>query len=164
MNEFLSELLMTVITAAVPVLSAYAITLIRKARDKAAAQTDSIKQQDYISEIADAISVAVATTSQTYVDALKKTGSFTKEAQAEAAQKALTTCIASICRFLCFWKALRPRRPLLRQVRQPLPLLLLHRQRFSRLPLSRLLLKRSTDDTVRAPYRAYSLYYSEHLF
>ncbi len=96
MNEFLSELLMTVITAAVPVLSAYAITLIRKARDKAAAQTDSIKQQDYISEIADAISVAVATTSQTYVDALKKTGSFTKEAQAEAAQKALTTCIASI--------------------------------------------------------------------
>ena len=90
MNEFLSELLMTVITAAVPVLSAYAITLIRK--------------------------------------------------------------------------ALRPRRPLLRQVRQPLPLLLLHRQRFSRLPLSRLLLKRSTDDTVRAPYRAYSLYYSEHLF
>lgn len=40
--------------------------------------------------------MAVATTSQTYVDALKKAGSFTKAAQAEAAQKALTTCIASI--------------------------------------------------------------------
>lgn len=96
MSEFLSELLVAVITAAVPVLSAYAIALIRKARDKAVAQTDSIKQQSYITEIADAISVAVATTSQTYVDALKKTGSFTKEAQIEAVQKALTTCIASI--------------------------------------------------------------------
>ncbi|MCI9410356.1 MAG: hypothetical protein HFJ89_11195 [Oscillospiraceae bacterium] len=46
MSEFLSELLVAVITAAVPVLSAYAITLIRKVRDKVAAQIDSIKQQD----------------------------------------------------------------------------------------------------------------------
>ena len=35
-------------------------------------------------------------TSQTYVDALKKAGKFDAEAQAEAAKRALTACIASI--------------------------------------------------------------------
>lgn len=96
MNEFLSELLKAVITAAIPVLSAFFITLINKLRARATAQTEDIKTQGYIAEIADAVSVAVATTSQTYVDALKKAGGFTADAQKEAAQKALTACIASI--------------------------------------------------------------------
>lgn len=96
MTEFITELLMAVITAAVPVLTAYAVVLIRKVRDKAAAQTDSIKQQDYIKEIADAISMAVAMTSQTYVDSLKKAGSFDKKAQTAAVEKALATCAAAI--------------------------------------------------------------------
>lgn len=85
-----------VITAAIPVVSAFLITLINRAKDKATAQTDDIKQQGYIKEIADAISAAVAATSQTYVDALKKNGAFTVEAQKEAANKALTACLASI--------------------------------------------------------------------
>lgn len=38
----------------------------------------------------------VAATSQTYVDALKQAGKFDLEAQKEAAQKALTACLASI--------------------------------------------------------------------
>ena len=96
MNEFLSELLIAVITAAVPVLSAFLIAFIKKAAVQAAEQTESIKCQGYITEIANAVSVAVAATSQTYVDALKKSGSFTVEAQKEAAQKALTACVASI--------------------------------------------------------------------
>ena len=96
MSEFLTNLLTAVITAAIPVVSAFLITLINRAKDKATAQTDDIKQQGYIKEIADAISAAVAATSQTYVDALKKAGAFTEEAQAEAAQRALTACIASI--------------------------------------------------------------------
>lgn len=96
MQEFISNLLMAVITAAVPVITAYGISLIKKAAENAAANTDSIKEQGYIREIADAISDAVSATSQTYVDALKKAGTFTKEAQAEAAQKSLTACLASI--------------------------------------------------------------------
>lgn len=96
MSEFLTNLLTAVITAAIPVVSAFLITLINRARDKATAQTDDIKQQGYIKEIADAISAAVAATSQTYVDALKKNGAFTVEAQKEAANKALTACLASI--------------------------------------------------------------------
>lgn len=96
MQEFLSTLLIAVITAAVPVITTYGISLIKKAADNAAANTDNIKAQGYITEISNAISDAVAATSQTYVDALKKAGNFTKEAQAEAARKSLAACIASI--------------------------------------------------------------------
>lgn len=96
MNEFLSTLLIAVITAAVPILTTYGIKLIKKAAERAAANTDDIKQQGYIKEIADAVANAVAATNQTYVDALKKSGSLTKEAQAEAMQKSLDACLAAI--------------------------------------------------------------------
>lgn len=96
MKELLFDLLLAVVTAAVPVLTVYAVGFINKAKENAVADTDDIKKQGYITEIADAISSAVAATSQTYVDALKQAGTFTKEAQAEAAQKALTACMASI--------------------------------------------------------------------
>ena len=49
-----------------------------------------------ITEIADAVSAAVAATSQTYVDALKKAGSFDLEAQKQAAAMALSACISAI--------------------------------------------------------------------
>lgn len=96
MNEFLSNLALAVLTAATPILTAYAASLINKLKDKMVAQTDSIKQQTYLTEIAEAVTTAVATTSQTYVDALKKAGSFDLEAQQQAASMALATCIATI--------------------------------------------------------------------
>lgn len=95
-QEFLFTLLTAVITAGVPVVSAYIVTSLKKAADNAKADTDNIKAQRYIDEIATAISDAVAATSQTYVDALKQEGKFDLESQKEAAQKALTACIASI--------------------------------------------------------------------
>lgn len=96
MDEFLSKLLIAVITAAVPVLTTFVIAFINKLKAQAVEQTEDAKRQNYIKEIADAVSVAVGATSQTYVDALKNSGSFTVEAQKEAAQKALAACIASI--------------------------------------------------------------------
>lgn len=96
MKELLVDLLLAVVTAAVPVITAYAVSFINKAKENAVADTDDIKAQGYIKEIAQAISDAVAATSQTYVDALKQAGTFTVEAQAEAAKKALTACLASI--------------------------------------------------------------------
>lgn len=96
MKELLLDLLLAVITAAVPVLTTYAVSYINKAKEKAVASTEDTKRQGYIKEIADAISDAVSATSQTYVDALKQAGKFTKEAQEEAAKKALASCIASI--------------------------------------------------------------------
>ncbi len=96
MNKFLSELLLAIITAAVPVLTVYAVNTIRKIGTKTAADADDIMLQGYIEEITTAVTDAVAATSQTYVDALKKADKFDKEAQADAARKALTACIASI--------------------------------------------------------------------
>ena len=72
MQELLSNLLIAVITAAVPVITAYGISLIKKTAENAAANTSNVKEQGYIREIADAISDAVAATSQTYVDALRR--------------------------------------------------------------------------------------------
>lgn len=96
MKELLMNLLLAVVTAAVPVITTCAVSLINKAKENATADTDDIKKQGYIKEIATAISDAVAATSQTYVDALKQAGKFTKEEQEEAAKKALNACIASI--------------------------------------------------------------------
>lgn len=104
MNELLSDLLIAVITAAVPVLTAFAITYIKRVAANVAAETDDVKAQGYITEIADAVSAAVAATSQTYVDALKQAGKFDLEAQKEAAQKARSPLV---------W---RPSAPLLRRL------------------------------------------------
>ena len=71
-QEFLFTLLTAVITAGVPVVSAYIVSSLKKAAENAKADTDNITAQRYIEEIATAISDAVAATSQTYVDALKE--------------------------------------------------------------------------------------------
>lgn len=96
MNEFFSELLIAVITAAVPVLTGYGIFLMCKLAANAEANTSSVEGKDIINEVTNAVADAVAATSQTYVDALKNAGNFTKEDQQEAAQKALAACLAAL--------------------------------------------------------------------
>lgn len=96
MKDLLSELLVAVSTAAIPVLATFLISFINKAKENAVANTENTKKQGYITEIATAISDAVAATSQTYVDALKKAGEFNEAAQREAAKMALGTCISSL--------------------------------------------------------------------
>ena len=96
MQEFITDLLMAVITAAVPVLTAGLVMLIRKVGANAAANAESTKAKTYITEVAEAIAAAVAATNQTYVDRLKNLGTFDADAQKEAAQKALEACLASI--------------------------------------------------------------------
>ena len=71
MSEFLSNLLIAVITAAVPVLTIYAVKLIKQVDANVAAKTDDAKKQGYANEIAQAVSEAVSATSQTYVDSSK---------------------------------------------------------------------------------------------
>ena len=96
MNEFLQDIFLAVITAAVPVLTAYIIVLIRKVGDNAATNAESAAFKTYITEVTEAIAAAVAATNQTYVDSLKNAGKFDADAQKEAAQKALEACLASI--------------------------------------------------------------------
>ena len=96
MQEFLKDIFLAVLTAAVPVLTAYIIVLIRQVGGSAAANTESVTARTYITEGAEAIAAAVAATNQTYVDSLKNAGRFDWDAQKEAAQKALEACLASI--------------------------------------------------------------------
>ena len=96
MQKFLQDFFLAVVTAAVPVLTAYLVMFIRKAGDSAAANAESVKLKTYITEAAEAIAAAVAATNQTYVDSLKNAGRFDTDAQREAAQKALEACLASI--------------------------------------------------------------------
>lgn len=96
MQEFLKSVIFAVITAACPVLTAYLVALIRRLGDSAAANAESVKARTYITEAAKAIADAVAATNQTYVDALKGAGTFDGEAQKQAAEKALSACLASI--------------------------------------------------------------------
>ena len=96
MREFLQDVFLAVVTAAVPVLTAYIAAFIRRAGDNAAANTENVKARTYITEAAEAIAAAVAATNQTYVDSLKNAGKFDWAAQKEAAQKALEACLASI--------------------------------------------------------------------
>jgi len=96
MKDFLFELLQAVATAAVPVCAAFLIQFLRRKSEQAKAQTNSDEAKKLLSEITDAVTTAVAFTSQTYVDTLKKSGEFTKAAQSNAAQKAFKACKAAL--------------------------------------------------------------------
>ncbi|MCC8136413.1 MAG: hypothetical protein LIO40_07100 [Ruminococcus sp.] len=96
MHEFLISLLTAVITAAIPIITTFAVKLIRSMAEDAEASADSVTVQTYIAEISSAITAAVSATNQTYVDSLKNSESFTKEAQTEALQKSLAACIAAL--------------------------------------------------------------------
>lgn len=89
MKEFLSTLLQAVLIAAVPVISAFIGKGVQSFSKHLAAKTDNDLAKKYLKEAADAIQEAVSFTNQTYVDTLKKSGTFTEENQAEARQKSL---------------------------------------------------------------------------
>ena len=89
MNEFLSTLLQAVIIAAVPVIAGAIIKGAQAGIRYLASKTDNETAKKYLADADAAISTAVTYTSQTYVDALKKSGSFTKENQKEALQLAV---------------------------------------------------------------------------
>lgn len=89
MNEFLSTLLQAVIIAAVPICAGAAVKGIQAAVQYLASKLESEIAKKYLTDVADAISTAVTYTSQTYVDALKVSGKFTKENQEEALKMAV---------------------------------------------------------------------------
>lgn len=96
MNEAVFNLLMAVVTAAVTALSAYVAAFVKKKGEEAAAQTNSILLGNVIEEVTGIVSIAVSAVSQTYVDELKKAGSFDAEAQKQALAMALAACIKAI--------------------------------------------------------------------
>ena len=89
MNEFLTTLLQAVLVAAVPVCAAFIGKGLKALAAYLGQKSENDMAKKYLAEAAEAISTAVTFTSQTYVDALKKSGQFDKEAQEWALKVAL---------------------------------------------------------------------------
>lgn len=90
MKDFILVLLQAVIIAAVPVITAHLCSFLKQKGNQVAAKTNNELAASYIKEAADAVTTAVTFTSQTYVDNLKNSGSFTVENQKEAFNKAMS--------------------------------------------------------------------------
>ena len=90
-----------IVSACVPVLcllitagGAYAVALLRRETAKLQKELDNETANKYMDMAVDAVEQAVASTAQTFVDALKSSGGFTKEKQLEAFQKSKDKALA----------------------------------------------------------------------
>ena len=96
MKEILTQLLFAVLTICTPLATAY----VRKAAAAINASTaEKIKNetiQRICCEITDAVADAVAAMNQSYVDDLKKAGTFKEEEQAQALSRAISVAIKSL--------------------------------------------------------------------
>lgn len=88
-NKFLMDLLFVALTAVLPILTRYAIVFLNaKVAEKTATIEDgNIKK--YINAATEAVSLAVLTVQQTFVDSLKAAGKFDMEAGKRAKEMAL---------------------------------------------------------------------------
>ena len=91
----MNETLQQIANACVPVLcllitagGAYLVALLRKKTAQVQQELDSDTAAKYMDMACDAVAQAVTHTAQTFVDALKSDGAFTKEKQEEAFDKA----------------------------------------------------------------------------
>lgn len=91
MNENMQQ----IVSACVPVLcllitagGGYLVALVRKRTAQIAKELDNATAAKYMNMAADAVAQAVTYTAQTFTDALKAEGKFTKERQIEAFNKA----------------------------------------------------------------------------
>ena len=89
-NEFIEYILPVLGTA----LLGYLVSYINKKKDALIEQVDSDIADKYIQKISETITDCVIATNQTYVEALKKEGAFTKEAQEEAFNRTLNNVLA----------------------------------------------------------------------
>ena len=89
LNEFLTDAFLSVLTVAVPTISGFGLLLLRQFLSK-------IISDGLAEEITDRLEDAVYATGQTYVDDLKASGSFDKEAQIHALSMALATLLGSL--------------------------------------------------------------------
>jgi vacuolar-type H+-ATPase subunit H len=87
-NEILSTVTQVLIIPIITITAALLVNLIKKKADEVAEKTDNAYFKSAIEEAGNIVSQAVAYTSQTYVDSLKKDGKFDAKAQKQAFDKA----------------------------------------------------------------------------
>lgn len=88
-KEMIEQVMYTVITGILPVVTVFIVTYLKT---KVKENTEKIKNdelQKYLDAATEAISIAVITISQTYVDSMKKAGTFDEAAQKEAKRMAI---------------------------------------------------------------------------
>ena len=98
-NEMLNNVLYVVLTAILPVVATYLVNLIKVKIKESNAIEEATKNEDMSNLVKDALADvmdAVLYVNQTYTDALKKQGEFTKEAQEEAFNLAYTEAMNMI--------------------------------------------------------------------
>lgn len=98
-NEMLNNVLYVVLTAILPVVATYLVNLIKVKIKESNAIEEATKNEDMSNLVKDALADvmdAVLYVNQTYTDALKKHGEFTKEAQEEAFNLAYTEAMNMI--------------------------------------------------------------------
>lgn len=96
LKDIFQQILYVVVTAVVPILVAYLTNYIKSVIHKNATNIKNDKIRTLIGYAGDAISLAVSTVSQTYVDSIKASGNFDKESQAIAKQMAVDKAKALI--------------------------------------------------------------------
>lgn len=85
----IQDIIYLIITGIMPLLIVYATTYLKVKIKEYQAKLDNEQLNKYIDAATDAISKAVISVNQTYVDTLKKQGKFDAEAQATAKQMAI---------------------------------------------------------------------------
>lgn len=97
----MNETMQQIVSACVPVLcllitagGAYAVSLLRRETAKLQKKLDNETANKYMDMAVEAVEQAVTSTAQTFVDALKSSGGFTKEKQLEAFQKSKDKALA----------------------------------------------------------------------
>lgn len=86
----LETLIYAMITVGLPIVIGQTVGYIRVKRDKKVQSINNTYVANTLIEVTDIIFNVVDTVGQTYVDDLKRKGSFDKESQKEALEKALT--------------------------------------------------------------------------
>lgn len=82
--ELISQIFELCVFPLLSVLTAYAVKWIKIQTEKLKSKSEDDKEKKYIDMLNETISDCVIATTQTYVDSLKKQGSFDAEAQKEA--------------------------------------------------------------------------------
>ena len=94
MKDFLLTLLQSVIIAAVPVVTIYVCSFFSSMGKQAKERAKTESAKNLIDDAVDAVNTAVISTSQVYVEALKKSGNFNIENQKEAFRMSYNTAVS----------------------------------------------------------------------
>jgi hypothetical protein len=88
-KELIQQILYVVATCILPILTVYITSFLKSKVKEVSAKIDNDTLQEYINTAYDAIEKSVLAVNQTYVDSLKKSGKFDKDAQEQAKQMAI---------------------------------------------------------------------------